>query len=282
MMNLNKISIGQAGEIAKYYFEALDKSDGIFKINLLEPYTIHDVINSFKLLNAYKLYSKSHSIKEIKQFAEEGSAAIILYHIGFSDQESEKAKLSSSKNVEEYISESIKRCLGEDENTKSFFQYCTQIRDSHNFWEMVYSRLHILYDINDIYLSKYFKDNIYDFPSRMKFLKCLISFEFALNAIEKDDIDLAFDELTNAYEGLKSLHETYKNNATFYYYKGRIEFLGGNPQAALNNLTKSINLNPNFGFSFYYRAIVNAKLQNTRDQENDFSLAEKRGITREK
>lgn len=277
-MNLNKISIGEAEEITKYYHEALRKSDGIFKIELLEPYTIQDAIKSFKLLNAYRLYDKISPLEQMLKFVEEDSASIMLFLIGFTQQEPEKQKLYNSKSTVEYMTESTIRCFGDDENIKSFFQYCTQLDNSSEFWELVYSRLKILYDVNDIYLSKYFKDSIYDVPSRTKFLECLISFELALNALEKSNIDLGFEEITKAYEGLKSLKGVYKNNSTFYYYKGRIEFLGGNLNDALNSLSKSININANFGFSFYNRAMVNAKLGNKKEEHEDLIQAEKLGV----
>jgi tetratricopeptide (TPR) repeat protein len=280
MRSSKTISIRQSDSIIDHYFHALKKSDGIFKIELLEPYTIEDTIKSFKLMYAYNFYNKKHSVKELKELVEKDSGSIMLFLIGFQEQESEKQKLYSSKNTQEYMLESIERCFGKDENLKSFFHYCTQISASKDFWELVYSRLRILYDMDDTYLSEYFKSNSYDLQSRKEFLEYLISFEYALIAIEKDDIDLAFDELTNAYEGLKSLDTIYNNNSTYHYIKGRIEFYGGNATNALKSFTKSISMNPNFGFSYYYRAIAYARLENKLEQENDFMQAEKLGVIR--
>ena len=279
MRQSKQISIRQSDSI-DHYFQALKRSDGIFKVELLEPYTIEDTIKAFKLVHAYNFYNKTHSIEKLKEFAEKDSASIMLFLIGFQEQESEKLKLYSSKNTQEYLLESVGRCFGKDENLKSFFHYCTQISSSKDFWELVYSRLRILYDINDTYLLEYFEASGYDLQSKTEFLKCLISFEHAIIALEKDDIDLAFDELSSAYDGLKTIDAVYANNSTFHYIKGRIEFYGGNAPNAVKRFTKSISMNPNFGFSYYYRAIAHAKLENKLEQDNDFIQAEKLGIER--
>lgn len=280
MRELKSISLEESDKMIDHYFQALKKSDGIFKVELLQPYTIQDVIKSFKLITAYNFFQKRHSVTEMKEHIERDSASIMLFLIGFQDQESEKQKLYNSKDTQEYMHESINRCFGKDETLKSFFHYCTQINSSQNFWELVYSRIRTMYDTSDTYLSEYFSAQGFDSYSRKQFMECLISFEYALMALEKDDIDLAFDELTVAYEGLKRIDKVYTNNSTFHYLRGRVEFYGGNAEQAVKSFTKSISLNPSFGFSFYYRAIANAKLKNSEEQENDFLQAEKLGVIR--
>ncbi len=277
-----KLSIGNADKIINHYFQALKKSDGIFKINFLDPYTIQEVILSFKILIAHNYYNQSHSIDQLKANVEKDSAALMLFLIGFQNQEAEKSKSYATNNLQDYMLESETRCFGEEENLESFFQYCSQIRSSDSFWELIFSRLRVLYDTNDTYLLNYFNISSFDLKSSTDFLQYLIYFEDALIALEKNDIDLAFDEITAAYEGLKKLNEVYEMNSTFNYIKGRIEFLVGNPNLALNSLTKSISINPDFGFSYYYRAIVHANLENKLEQENDFMKAEKLGIKRAK
>jgi len=280
-MEISKsISIEQANKIVDHYFDALKNSNGIFKIPLLKPYSINEAIISFKLCTAYSFYSKQYSIEHLQDFAEKNSASIMLYLIGFQNQESEKLRLHNSKDTKEYLLEAASRCFGEDENLKSFLVYLIQINESKDFWELVYSRLRILYDINDSYLSAYFKDSSDNMQNKTEFLKYLISFEFALIELNSGDTDLGVDLLNSTIDGLKDLDAVYRNNSTFQYTLGRIYFRGGKYSTAIDHFTKAIALNSKFGYSYFYRAIAYEGLGKYLEREADFNQAERLGVSR--
>ena len=274
-MSLTEISIKKADEIINLYSSLLLGRKGKLSLSQLQGYTINDISNSLKLMTAYRVYLEKEKIKKLKELAAEDNAAIMHFHLAFFDEQFQKAKSNIAGKVDVLNLDSVKDTY-DDETVDSFLDYCLRIgRGNHDYWELIYSRIGLRYDIHDTYLQGYFKNPAYDQKKKVALLECLLCINAGLKWIGQKDYEKAYDEFNKAIQ-------LYNFNADAYYYKGYIEYLVKEDAHAIGSFNKAIELDSAHAEAYYHRGVLNMDADKKEQGVIDLKKAESLGIKKAK